>query len=46
MQWNLAVANYPNDRGEVLKVAQELEKSGEPGMTELLRFARLQDKKG
>ena len=44
-QWNLAVANYPNDRGEVLKVAQELEKSGETGMTELLRFARRQDEK-
>ena len=44
-QWNLAAANYPNDRGEVLKVAQELEKSGETGMTELLRFARRQDEK-
>ncbi len=44
-QWNLAVANYPNDRGEVLKVAQELEKTGETGMTELLRFARRQDEK-
>ena len=45
VQWNLAVANYPNDRGEVLKVAQELEKTGETGMKELLRFARRQDEK-
>ena len=42
-QWNLAVANYPNDRGEALKVAQALEKSGETGMKELLRHAQQQD---
>jgi Virulence factor membrane-bound polymerase, C-terminal/O-Antigen ligase/Protein glycosylation ligase len=44
-QWNLAVVNYPNERGEVLKVAQELEKSGEAGMKELLRYAQRQDEK-
>ena len=42
-QWNLAVANYPNDRGQALKVAQALEKSGETGMKELLRYAQRQD---
>jgi hypothetical protein len=42
-QWNLAVANYPNDRGEALKVAQALEKSGEAGMAALLRHARQVD---
>jgi hypothetical protein len=44
-QWNLAVANYPSDRGEALKVAQALEKSGETGMKELLRYARREDEK-
>ena len=42
-QWNLAVANYPNDRGEALKVAQALEKSGETGIKELLRYAQRKD---
>ena len=44
-QWNLAVANYPNDRGEALKVAQALEKSGETGMKALLSYAQRQDEK-
>ena len=44
-QWNLAVANYPNDRREVLKLAQALEKSGETGMTELLQYAQRPDDK-
>jgi O-antigen ligase len=38
-QWDLAVANYPGDREEALKVAQALEKSGEAGMKELLGYA-------
>ncbi len=42
-QWDLAVANYPNDRGEALKVAQGLEKSGAAGMKELLRHAQRPD---
>ena len=42
-QWNLAVANYPNDRGEALKVAQALEESGEVGMKALLRHAAQMD---
>ena len=41
-QWNLAVANFPNDRKEALKVAQALENSGETGMKELLRHAQQQ----
>ncbi len=45
VQWNLAVANYPNDRGEVLKLAQALEKSGETGMNQLLSYAQQQDEK-
>ena len=44
-QWNLAVANYPNDRGEALKVAQALEKSGETGMKALLSYAQRPDEK-
>jgi len=44
-QWNLAVANYPNDREEALKVAQALEKSGETGMKALLIYAQRQDGK-
>ena len=45
VQWNLAVANYPNDRGAVLKLVQALEKSGETGMKELLGHAQRQDEK-
>ena len=45
VQWDLAVANYPNDRGEILKVAQALEKSGETGMKALLGYAQRQDEK-
>jgi O-antigen ligase len=44
-QWDLAVANYPNDRKEALKVAQALEKSGETGMKPLLIHAQRQDEK-
>lgn len=44
-QWDLAVANYPNDRGEVLGVAQAMEKSGETGMKALLSYAQRQDEK-
>jgi O-antigen ligase len=44
-QWDLAVANYPNDREEALKVAQALEKSGETGMKALLIYAQRQDEK-
>jgi hypothetical protein len=39
-QWDLAVANYPNDRAEVLRVAQSLDKSGETGMKQLLSYAQ------
>jgi hypothetical protein len=42
-QWNPAGANYPNDRGETLKVAQALEKSGEAGMKAPLRHAQQMD---
>ena len=42
-QWNLAVANYPNDRGQALKIAQAMEKSGETGMKALLRHAERMD---
>lgn len=42
-QWDLAVATYPNERGEALKVAQALEESGETGMKELLRYAQRKD---
>ncbi len=44
-QWDLAVANYPNDRGEVLKLAQALDKSGESGMKELLSYAQQENEK-
>ena len=44
-QWDLAVANYPNDREEALKVARALEKSGETGMKALLIYAQGQDGK-
>jgi hypothetical protein len=44
-QWDLAVANYPNDREEALQVARALEKSGETGMKELLGYAQRQDEK-
>jgi hypothetical protein len=42
-QWDLAVATYPNERGEALEVARALEASGETGMKELLRHAQRQD---
>jgi hypothetical protein len=38
-QWDLAVANYPIDRAEALKVAEALDKSGETGMKQLLSYA-------
>jgi len=44
-KWDLAVANYPSDRGEAVKVARALEASGETGMKELLRHAQRQDEK-
>ena len=45
VQWDLAVANYPNDRGDILKLAQALEKSGETGLKALLDYAQRQDEK-
>ena len=44
-QWDLAVANYPNDRGETLKVVQALEQSGETGLKALLSYAQRLDEK-
>jgi len=44
-QWDLAVANYPSDREEALKVAQALEKSGQTGMKDLLSYAQQQNEK-
>ena len=44
-QWNLAVANFPGDREEVLTVVRGLEKSGGTGMKELLEYAQRQDEK-
>jgi hypothetical protein len=44
-QWNLAVANYPNDRAQALKVAQALEQSGQSGLQQLLDYAQAQDEK-
>ncbi len=43
--WDAAVANYPGDRVHVLKLAQAIEESGEPGMDELLAYARQQHEK-
>ena len=44
-QWDLAVANYPKDRREALKVAHALEQSGETGMKALLGYAQRPDEK-
>jgi Virulence factor membrane-bound polymerase, C-terminal/O-Antigen ligase len=44
-QWDLAVANFPNDRAEVLTVAQALDKSGESGMKQLLSYAQQENGK-
>lgn len=40
--WDAAVANYPGDRKQVLKLAQAMEDSGEPGMQDLLTYAQRQ----
>jgi hypothetical protein len=44
-QWDLAVASYPRDRAAALKVAEQMEKSGDMTMTPLLDYARRQDSK-
>ena len=43
--WDLAVANYPTDREEALKVVQALDASGEAGMKQLLDYAHRQEEK-
>jgi hypothetical protein len=44
-QWDMAVANYPNDRAEAVRAAQALDKSGETGMKQLLSYAQQQNGK-
>jgi hypothetical protein len=38
--WNLAVANYPGDRGGVVALVRALSASGAPGMEQLLQYAQ------
>ncbi len=37
-QWDLAEANYPSDRGDVIRVMERMSAGGEDGVAELIRY--------